>query len=150
MRIGVMEVMIELVVDANVLVGELLRERGQDLLEHIDLHLMIAPRAANEAHYELQRRVDAMVRQGRIGEDRGALLIQAANGIIQRRLLVIPASIYESVEVQARLRIRRDPDDWPTVAVALAIGAGIWTNDQDFCGCGLPVWSTETLLAVLG
>ena len=55
MRIGVMEVMIELVVDANVLVGELLRARGQDLLEHIDLHLMIAPRAANEAHHEIQR-----------------------------------------------------------------------------------------------
>ena len=145
-----MEVIIELVVDANVLVGELLRDRGQDLLEHIDLRLLIAPRAMNEAQHELRHRLDAMIRHGRIAAPRAALLIQAANGIMHRRLLVIPAAICEPLEVQARLRIRRDPDDWPTVAAAMATGAGIWTNDQDFCGCGLPVWSTETLLAVLG
>ncbi len=38
----------------------------------------------------------------------------------------------------------------PTVALALALDCGIWTNDRDFFGCGLPVWVTETLRAHLG
>jgi hypothetical protein len=49
----------------------------------------------------------------------------------------------------SRPRIPRDPDDWPTVALALAVDAGIWTRDADFLGCGLPTWITETLLAHL-
>lgn len=43
-------------------------------------------------------------------------------------------------------RIPRDPNDAPTVALALALDCGIWTNDNDFFGCGVPVWTTETLL----
>ncbi len=48
----------------------------------------------------------------------------------------------------------RDPDDAPTVALALALGGdegecGIWTNDGDFLGCGLPTWTTDTLIAHL-
>jgi len=34
----------------------------------------------------------------------------------------------------------------PTVALALALDCGIWTTDNDFLGCGLPVWTPETLL----
>jgi PIN domain-containing protein len=42
----------------------------------------------------------------------------------------------------------------PTVALALTLGGdegrcGIWTSDQDLLGCGVPTWTTETLLAHL-
>ncbi|MGI8915588.1 MAG: PIN domain-containing protein, partial [Chloroflexota bacterium] len=50
---------------------------------------------------------------------------------------------------KARARIPRDPDDWPTVAAALALGADIWTRDADFLGCGCATWVTETLIAEL-
>ena len=41
-------------------------------------------------------------------------------------------------------RIRdRDPDDWPVIATALAVGCPIWTEDHDFFGCGVAVWRTE-------
>lgn len=78
------------------------------------------------------------------------MILQVAEQAVEQRLLIVDTALYAPFEAQARLRIRRDPDDWPTVAAAMATDAGIWTNDQDFCGCGLPVWSTETLLAVLG
>lgn len=39
----------------------------------------------------------------------------------------------------------RDPNDWPAVACALALTAGIWTNDNDFLGTGVATWTTETL-----
>lgn len=46
-----------LVVDANVLVGELTRRRGQDLIAHASLDLAIAERAWDEALHELRRRI---------------------------------------------------------------------------------------------
>ena len=36
-----------------------------------------------------------------------------------------------------------------TVALALVLKAGIWTSEQDFLGCGLPTWTTETLISYL-
>ena len=58
-------------------------------------------------------------------------------------------AIYASFEQDARERIPRDPDDWPTVALALFLGVDIWTQDKDFLGCGVATWTTDTLLARL-
>jgi len=64
--------------------------------------------------------------------------------------LSLPAeATYAEYIDEARWRIPRDPDDVPTVALALALDCGIWTADRDFFGCGLPVWTTDTLLAYL-
>lgn len=47
-------------------------------------------------------------------------------------------------EAQARERIdRRDEDDWPILAAALALGCPIWTEDTDFFGCGVATWTTD-------
>lgn len=49
--------------------------------------------------------------------------------------------IYDSV---ARARIaRRDEDDWPILAKALALGCPIWTEDTDFFGCGVATWTSD-------
>jgi predicted nucleic acid-binding protein len=46
-------------------------------------------------------------------------------------------------------RIARDPNDWFTIALALALVAAIWTLDHDFFGCGIATWTTDTLLTHL-
>lgn len=56
---------------------------------------------------------------------------------------------YQPFEATARRRIPRDPDDWPTVALAIALEAGVLTNDYDFFGCGCPTWAVDTLRAEL-
>jgi hypothetical protein len=38
---------------------------------------------------------------------------------------------------------RRDPRDWPVVAVALLLNIPVWTEDQDFFGSGVPTWTTD-------
>ena len=46
----------------------------------------------------------------------------------------------------------RVPDDAPTVDLALGGcdgRCGIWTNDGAFLGCGMPTWTTDTLLSHL-
>jgi hypothetical protein len=50
---------------------------------------------------------------------------------------------YEPFEDLAGERIaRRDEDDWPVLAAALALGCPIWTEDTDFFGCGVATWTT--------
>jgi predicted nucleic acid-binding protein len=41
--------------------------------------------------------------------------------------------------------VRRDEDDWPILATALAMGCPIWTEDTDFFGCGVATWTTDRI-----
>jgi predicted nucleic acid-binding protein len=43
----------------------------------------------------------------------------------------------------------RDPDDWPTVALALALGLPVWSQDRDLTQAGLEVFTTGQLLDAL-
>jgi predicted nucleic acid-binding protein len=58
---------------------------------------------------------------------------------------VVGREMYASFEETARRRVPRDPQDWPTVALALLLDAAILTGDHDFLGCGCPTWTVETL-----
>lgn len=138
-----------LVVDANILVGELTRRRGRELIERPDLMLAVAERAWDEAQHELRKRVRAIARRRGVVPATDERLLATALNLVDTRVTLEPPSLYASFERVARVRIPRDPDDWPTVALALALDAAIWTHDHDFLGCGVATWTTETLLARL-
>lgn len=135
-----------LAIDANVLVGELLRQRGRDLIANPRFTLYVTEQVLSETEYELRRRVTAMVSQGRASETDGENLLQIASNIIENNIILITEPNYIHLETEARNRIPRDPNDWSTVALALLMNAAIWTQDCDFLGCGCPTWTTETLL----
>ena len=138
-----------LVVDANVLIAELLRVRGRALVARPDLELFQAARAFDETEHEMRRRVAIIARQGSLLPDEAAQLLTDALTVRDRAVRLVPLDIYADSMPEARRRIPRDPDDAPTVALALRLRCGIWTSDTDFFGCGLPVWTTETLLSYL-
>lgn len=138
-----------LIIDANVLIGELLRERGRNLIKSSVLTLYITERVLDETRYELERRVSLMVSQGRVNRVEKQIFLRTAREIIEANITVVPESGYNYLEKEARSRIPRDPDDWHTVALALAMSTAIWTQDKDFLGCGCPTWTTETLLGQL-
>jgi predicted nucleic acid-binding protein len=67
-------------------------------------------------------------------------------GTLLTLVRVVEQGFFADFEEQSKRRIgSRDIDDWPVVALALALGADIWTEDTDFFGTGLPVWTTETV-----
>ena len=138
-----------LAVDASTLVAESLRVRGRHLLAHPRLDLVIAEEAWGEAGHELQKRVALMTERGFLHLRQAAELLDDVTSALVDHMTVIPSSVYADRLVDARRRIPRDPRDVPTVALALALDCGIWTLDRDFFGCGLPVWTTETLLRYL-
>lgn len=135
-----------LIVDANILIGELLRQRGQNLIQNPALMLYITEQVLDEIQYEIQRRIPLMVSRGRLTEANAQLLLAQAIHLIETKVTVITETDYIHLETEARNRIPRDPNDWSTVALALSMNAAIWTQDCDFLGCGCPTWTTETLL----
>lgn len=138
------------VADASVLVAELLRRRGRELFARSDLRVVVAEEQWNETEHELQRRLGIIVNQGRLMSKQAQLLHEAVHTLIDNRAIeIIPRTVYEHQETVARRRIPQDPNDWPPIALALALEVGILTGDQDFLGCGCPTWTVETLRAEL-
>jgi hypothetical protein len=61
-----------------------------------------------------------------------------------------PVADYEDRREEAEQRIAaRDPDDWPTVALALKLGLPVWSQDKDLTTAGLDVLTTGELLDAL-
>jgi predicted nucleic acid-binding protein len=138
------------IADASVLVGELLRKRGRELLLDPDLRLLVAEHQWEETEHELSRRLSILEQQGRLTAEQRIALQEGAGKLVDARAIeVVPLDIYASLEQVATERVPRDQRDWPTVALAMVLNAGILTGDNDFLGCGCPTWTVETLPAEL-
>ena len=138
-----------LVVDANILVGELIRVRGRELIGRSELELYMAEKAWDETTYELNKRIEKMIGRGVFSSSVGKNLLFDAIALAEARVAIVPHEVYSDYETVARKRIPRDPNDWFTVALALTLKAAIWTSDNDFLGCGIATWTTDTLLTYL-
>ncbi|MCX7750594.1 MAG: PIN domain-containing protein, partial [Candidatus Bipolaricaulota bacterium] len=69
------------------------------------------------------------------------------------RLLPItayPHTFYAGKVAQARALIgERDPEDVDLLALALKLKAPLWTNDRDFEGLGVKIFTTAQLVQLL-
>ena len=135
-----------LVVDANILVAELIRVRGRKLIVRPELELYMAEGAWDETTYELNKRIEKMIQKEVFSQEVGQSLLADAVALAEARVSIVPHEVYATYETVARNRIPRDPHDWFTVALALAVGGAIWTTDNDFLGCGIATWTTDTFL----
>jgi predicted nucleic acid-binding protein len=139
------------VADASVLVAELLRERGRTLISDPRLRVAVAEDQWSETQHELGRRVAFLVAHARLTDEQASRIQQAIVSLVASQVIdVIPRAVYEHMEETARRRVPRDPDDWPPVALALTLNAGMLTGDYDFLGCGCPTWTVDTLREELG
>jgi predicted nucleic acid-binding protein len=58
----------------------------------------------------------------------------------------VDRDFYQAFEAEARQRLtQRDEDDWPVLASALGLAYAIWTEDSDFFGTGVAVWTTSRI-----
>lgn len=56
----------------------------------------------------------------------------------------VDEEIYADMRTQAMQRIAmRDANDWPILACAMTLGWPVWTEDADFFGTGVPIWTTD-------
>jgi predicted nucleic acid-binding protein len=135
-----------LVVDANVLIAEIRRNRGRWILWHSAPRFLMAQPALEEARHEFGRRLITLAERGLLAPDQVSALIDILEQLVAGRFTIVLPERYERLEVVARARIPGDPQDWPSVATALAVNAAIWTENRDFFGCGVATWRTAVLL----
>lgn len=134
-----------LIVDTSVLVGELLRSSGRRRLGDDRLELFLPEEMWDETRVELPRRVAAFARRRDLGSALATNLAAECLTAVQTNISVLPIGVYAAYEDEARARCVRDENDWPVVATALVLDAGVWTHDNDFLGTGVPTWITESL-----
>jgi predicted nucleic acid-binding protein len=126
------------VLDANILIRAVLGSRILFLLRKYSGQVeFLAPDTAfQEAREKLP---GILARRGVPGAVAMAIL-HSLTELIQ----TVESETYERFEALARQRIdRRDADDWPILASALALGCPIWTEDTDFFGCGVATWTSD-------
>lgn len=107
--------------------------------------------AWREANEHLPRRLANLVAAGRVSQQHVEETLAALAAMLSLIRQVSRADYAAFME--AARRLMPDPDDVPTLALAMAYGpdVAIWTNDrQHFWGCGVAVWITERLRVRLG
>ena len=133
-----------LIIDANILVRAVLGERVRAVIEaHAEEVSFFVPEVAYaEAEEHLATLV---VKRG--GDPKKALsLLRSLRSLV----VLIGSEVYGELETEARERLgARDPEDWPILASALALGCPIWTEDADFFGCGVATWTSDRVLMFL-
>jgi predicted nucleic acid-binding protein len=127
-----------LVLDANILVRAVLGKRVREVIETFaTMCYFFVPEAA---YAEAEECLPILVSK-RGGDPEIALrLLHSLRHLVE----IIGRDIYDEFEAEARERLgRRDPDDWPLLASALALQCPILTEDTDFFGCGVATWTSD-------
>ncbi len=127
-----------LVIDANILVRAVLGKRVREVLEtYSHAATFFVP---NAAYAEAEEHLPKLVVKRGGDPEKALAFLRALAGLVE----LIGAEVYGEFEAMARERLgQRDPDDWPILAAALAIGCPIWTEDTDFFGCGVATWTSS-------
>ena len=69
---------------------------------------------------------------------------------MHRLIEPVGRELYSVFESEARRRLRgRDESDWPVITTALALACHVWTEDADFFGTGIAVWTTNRIEILL-
>lgn len=128
-----------LVLDANILIRAVLGRRVRHLIDTYSSRgvRFFAPDVAFE---------DAEKYLPPLLEKRGKSHAGLTASLEYLRSIIQPFTpdLYAIFETQARHRLRgRDESDWPILATALGLACDLWTEDADFFGTGVAVWTTD-------
>jgi predicted nucleic acid-binding protein len=127
-----------LVLDANILVRAVLGSRVPWLLGKYAAYVeFVGP---DTVFRKAREELPAILERRGVPADTA----MAAFGALSLLVQTIEFETYSPFEPAARQRLaRRDEDDWPVLAVALALNCPIWTEDNNFFGCGVATWTTD-------
>jgi len=128
-----------IVLDANILIRAILGRRARHLIE---LYGTLGVRffAPDVALRDAEKYLPIILkRRGKPHADLSASLDD-----LRSITETVTPELYAVFETDARQRLRgRDESDWPVLASALCLACPIWTEDADFFGTGVAVWTTS-------
>lgn len=130
-----------IVLDANILIRAVLGHRVRQLLERYSAQgvRFFTPVVAFD---DAQKYLPPLLEK----RDKSASDLSATLDYLRRVIEPVDHDLYAAFENEARARLHgRDENDWPVLAAALALACAIWTEDMDFFGTGVPVWTTNRI-----
>ena len=130
-----------IVLDANILIRAVLGRRVRQLIETYAFQgvRFLAPDVAFD---DAQKYLPPLLKKwGKHTSD-----VSASVDYLRQLIEPVDRDLYGEFESEARERLRgRDESDWPILASALGLACGIWTEDADFFGTGVAVWTTSRI-----
>jgi predicted nucleic acid-binding protein len=130
-----------IVLDANILIRAVLGKRVRRLLEFYSAR-GIRFYAPEVAYGDAERYLPVLLNK----RGKAAIEVHTALAYLQFLIEPIGQEVYGLFEAEARQRIRgRDEEDWPVLALALSLSCAIWTEDRDFFGIGVAVWTSDRI-----
>ena len=133
-----------IVLDANILIRAVLGKRVRELiLEHAATVKFFAP---DVAYADARKYLPALLEKRGVESAVAMTVLNALESIVHP----LELEIYAGLQQQALQRIAmRDADDWPVLACAMTMGCPIWTEDADFFGTGIAIWTTDRVALYL-
>ncbi len=132
----------KLAADANVLLSSVLGGRARLVLDHPEIEEVLT---TETTFAEVREYAVLLGRKKRLAPD--AILLAVAALPVS----IIPLDVYEDTLAEARKLIAwRNPDDVEILALALNRKVPLWSNDNDFKGCGIEQFTTAEILRRLG
>ena len=130
-----------IVLDANILIRAVLGRRVRHLLETYSAR-GITFYAPDVAYADAAKYLPPLLISRQIPDTD----LPAAIQFVQQFVEIVDREMYGFFEEEARERLLgRDEEDWPVLASALALNSALWTEDTDFFGVGIPVWTTNRI-----
>src|SRR5215469_10314855 len=127
-----------LVLDENILIRAVLGRRVRQILRKYANEVSFC--APDFCFEDARKYITNIAEKKGLSQTETLAFMEHIEAIVQ----AVNRGLYQSYEQHARRRIdRRDADDWPVIAVALQFGCPIWTEDQDFFGTGIAIWTTD-------
>jgi predicted nucleic acid-binding protein len=129
---------VKLAADANVLLSAVLGGRARLALSHPEVDEVLTTEVT---FAEVQEYASLLGRKKRIAPETLMLAVAALP------VSIVAREIYENAIGKARKRIGwRDPDDVELLALAMHFKVPLWSNDNDFEGCGVERYTTAEIL----
>ncbi|HTW59946.1 MAG TPA: PIN domain-containing protein [Terriglobales bacterium] len=127
-----------IVLDANILLRAAFGQRVRHILRKYEDQVRFY--TPDVSYRDAQKYVVTISEQRQLDSGLALSVLGQMAALVEQ----VDQALYEQFEHLSRERIdRRDPDDWPVVAVALLLELPIWTEDQDFFGTGIATWTTD-------
>jgi predicted nucleic acid-binding protein len=130
-----------IVLDANILIRAILGRRVRQLIETYSL-LGVRLYTPDIAFEDARKYLPPLLeKRGKPNTD-----ISVALEYLRQSIEPVYRELYGIFEKEARQRLRgRDETDWPVLATALGLACPVWTEDPDFFGTGIAVWTTSRI-----
>lgn len=127
-----------LVLDANILIRAVLGRRVRQILRKYASDVGFC--APDVCFVDARKYIADIGQRKRMNLTEVFAFMEQVESIVK----TVQRNVYQTYEQHARRRIeKRDADDWPIIAVAMQLRCPIWTEDQDFFGTGIPIWTTD-------